>query len=235
MKGNSNTNAKTIRDIAYEKNRDDPETYTIYIQEDDVFEPYFVVSDNYNGNCLLVRKFLVNENLVFSYEKSQGSYGGYYPDNEIDKYVNTVYFAKLSSTVQDKVLDTSIVVSTKDGVRSGSGIGKTENVKRKVFILSATELNIKSIMASAEGKPLAYFKNTENLVAYHNVDKAGDYWLRSSYHWDDIQAWMITYNGTCTGAAVSQKLSVRPAFCLQRDAVIQKENIGNKTVYVISP
>jgi len=233
--GNAKIGKAILSDISYDKNKKNPDAYTVYIQEDDLYKPYLVISGNYSGRCLVLRKDLLDEKLVFNNEKSQGSYGSYYLDSEIDTYINTIYFARLSAAMRNSISETSIKISTRENVRSGSGVGKTENIKRKIFLLSATEINVKSIMASNEGAPLSYFRNTDNLIAFRSDGEAGDYWLRSAYHWDDIQSWAVTYTGICTGFAVSEELHARPAFCLPSDSAIRDESINGKSVYVIEP
>jgi len=233
-KGNNENKTGDImlKDITYNKRSNS--SFTIYIKEDDSFEPYLVIDNNYSNGVLLLRKYLLDEEVIFNDQKSQGSNGGYYPASNVDTYLNTIYFSKLSSELQDIILDATISVSTLEGVGGGGSIIETENIQRKIFLLSATELNIKSGMASKEGIPLDYFNKTDNWIAVNKNGEARNYWLRSAYHWDDIQAWVIASDGTYGGASVSSTLAIRPAFCIPGNISIKEENVNGESVYVIS-
>jgi len=225
----------TIQKLAYNRSRGS--MYRIGIEENGELVPYLVLTDDYNGDCLLLREYLLEEEACYSPEKSQGTNGGYYPNSNIDNYLDTVYFSMLSPDVQRKLIDKSISVSTLEGVSAGGSVRTTESIQRKTFLLSATELNIKSGMASIEGKPLSYFKKGENLVATTKDGDAKAYWLRSAYHWDDIQAWAIGADGGYGGNSVSVNLAVRPAFCLDcNEKVIKSDNTLNaEEIYILIP
>jgi hypothetical protein len=223
-----------LKDISFSKNSEDPDDFTVYIQESDVLVPYLAISSDYEGGILLLRKYLLDETVPFSYEKSQGSSGGYYPASYVDGYLNGTFFERLAPELRELINNTAISVSTLEGVGSGGGDRGTEIVQRKIFLLSATELNIKSGMASSEGKALDYFKkvgsvavgeNGGGLVAIYENGEADAYWLRSAYHWDDIQAWSVGSDGTCGGSSVSLDLAIRPAFCLPGDTVIDENHL----------
>ena len=50
-----------LEDIAYDVNPSGE--YTVYLEENGIYKPYLVLTNNYNGNCLLLRKHVLNENM----------------------------------------------------------------------------------------------------------------------------------------------------------------------------
>lgn len=228
----SNNNL-TLKDIVYDNNNEDD--FTIYIKENDVYVPYIAITDDYYGSVLVVRKYLLDTPIYFNEQKSQGSIGGYYPNSHVDQYLNDVFLPQLSATMQETILKIPIEVSTIRSVVSGGTVKETETIFRKVFLLSATEMNIKSGMVSKEGKALSYFKDSKNYVVYTDDGVADAYWLRSAYLWDDIQAWTIGADGKYGGSSVSVKYSVRPVFCIDKDTQIRinSDIVPGKTIYTI--
>lgn len=222
-----------LKDIAYNKKLE--EAHSIYIQEDESYEPYLVIDGDYDGGVLLLRKYLLDEGIQYSEEMSHQTFGGYYPISIIDAYLNTTFLSKFLQSLQDKILDTTISVANKETVGSGGWIDETENINRKIFILSATELNIMGSMKATEGKPLAYYKKRDDLTAQLKSGANDAYWLRTAYLWDDIQAWAIGANGDIGGISVSYTLSLRPAFCLDgnTEVVETDEIVEGRKVYVL--
>jgi hypothetical protein len=222
-----------LKDIAYNKKLE--EAHSIYIQEDESYEPYLVIDGDYDGGVLLLRKYLLDEGIQYSEEQSHSTYGGYYPNSIIDAYLNTMFLSKFPQSLQDKILDTTISVANLETVGSGGGIDKTDNINRKIFLLSATELNIRGSMKATEGKPLAYYKKRDDLTAQLKIGANDAYWLRTAYLWDDIQAWVIDAAGKIGGASVSYTFSLRPAFCLEGNtAVVETDEIvEGRKVYVL--
>lgn len=239
MSGNNNASSysppKTIKDIAFDINKE--YEFTIYIKEKDSYEPYLVIDSNYDKGVLLLKKYLEGENIYFNPQESQGTRGGYYPNSNVDSYLNSDFKSRFTTSLQNKILDTTISVTTKDGVGSGGGKRETENIQRKIFLLSATELNIKAGMACVEGRPLAYFKGNKNFIATNKKGDAMSYWLRTAYLWSDIQAWSIgiTGGGAAGGDLVSLTLAVRPAFCIDGNTAIKEMDgiIEGKKVYTL--
>ena len=57
----------TLRDIAY--NRTKKPDYRIGIEENGRTVPYLVLTDEYNGECLLLREFLLDEPMKYNVAK----------------------------------------------------------------------------------------------------------------------------------------------------------------------
>lgn len=230
----------TIRDIAFDKNK--KSGYTVYIEEDSEFAPYLVLTSNYNGNALLLRKDVMDKDYVYN-EGSSDHYPSYYRDSFIDRFLNNDFLITLEPELQNAIVDSKIVITTESSYFSPEQY--TESINRKVFLLSYTEVGLPELsFVSKEGKPLKYFKEYGSRIAYKNVDgisKKWIWWLRTPYlAYDDGQvAWVVGPQGIADGNAIEgffPEEGVRPAFCLRNTVQIEENNkvIYGKTVYVIT-
>lgn len=202
--------------------------YTVYIQENGVLEPYLVLDKHYGQGILLLRQHTLNTSLPYSDKKANGSLGGYYGTSAIDTYLNTDFLSRFSENVLQSLVENKVSIADKETVTTRGDRKNTELISRKVFLLSLTEINSKSVLAYKEGKPLAYFKDNKKATA-----SMQNYWLRSAYLWDDIQAWTVLKDGGVSGAPVSVSLGVRQAFCLEGDLDIKEESLGEYSRYVV--
>ena len=226
---------KTIESIAYDENSN--EDYLVYIKEDNVFEPYLVITSDYDGNVLLLRKYLLAETMPFNENESQmwASYenGGYYEDSSIDKYLNTEFFNTFDQSVKDSIVNSTIVITDKSSLGVTGEISAT--ISRKVFLLSLKELDGPESRASvSEGNTLKYFKDdyTRRIADLPNGGKSA-YWTRTSATWETYTVITIG-EGAGVGSADIDS-GVRPAFCMKKDTrITQSDNVvSGQTVYVI--
>jgi hypothetical protein len=227
---------KTIEDIAYDKNS--KEECLVYVKENDVFEPYIVISSDYDGNVLLLRKDLLAEKMPFNQNETHMwasyEYGGYYEDSSIDKYLNTEFTDTLSESVKASIVSSNIVITDKSSL--GVTGNATTTISRKVFLLSLEELNgAKSNASVSEGKTLKYFADDYNrrVANLPNGEKCA-YWTRTPETWETYTVFTIGNNGTGSGSADVDS-GVRPAFCLKKSTAITKRTDieSGQTVYVI--
>ncbi len=221
----------TIWDIAYDV--DSWHGYTVYLKEGKSYETYLVLVGDYDNGVLLLREHVLDEEVCFRDTKSYGSNGSYYPASDIDTYLNTTFYNSLPFELRQLILDTTIEVISLEGVDTAREI--TEQIKRKVFLLSAKEINARSRMANPEGSVISYFETTGSYIATNKDGKKRNYWLRSTYQVDDVHAWVVDYEGGRGPAAVSIILGVRPAFCIDKNTPIKKSStqIEGKTVYFL--
>ena len=215
-----------VSDIAYDsKNGTNCRVYIKEKENDTKYTPFLVLTSNYNDTCLLIREHLLDD--LQEYNKSS-EYGAYYKDSEIDKYLNEKYFSTLSKRLQEVIITTDLEIATKNAIDTHKK--ETEIIKRKVFLLSATEVNSSlTSMTVKEGKELLYFKNIDNRIrTYENGET--DTWLsRSSALCGSNSIITIIYNG---GEGVAElngvdgpiTLSVFPAFCIDKNTPIVKRN-----------
>ncbi|MBR6515016.1 MAG: hypothetical protein IKT46_09325 [Clostridia bacterium] len=148
----------------------------------------------------------------------------YYANCDLDAYLNQEFFYSLSCNLQELIPETDIEITSKESIGSCGYITKT--IKRKVFLLSCTEVGLKnnSLLVS-EGEKIDFFNTSAHLIAFQN-NSPSSWWLRSSYTWYRNAAWAIGSNGKIGSGDVSALNGVRPAFCIKGDIeVYKKDNI----------
>jgi len=227
---------KTVADRAYSwRTRDN---CLVYIKENSGFEPYIVLTANYGGNVLLLRKYLLPELMPFNENEThlwgQSQFGGYYENSTIDKYLDTDFINTLSQTSRDAIVDSNIDITNVSimGVPS-----VTRTISRKAFLLSLKELGAPKTSASVpEGKTLRYFSDdhTRMGACLPNGEKSA-YWTRTPLTWETYMVYIIDSNSGGSLDGADDKIGVRPAFCLKRSAAITQRTdiINGQTVYVI--
>lgn len=232
------SNPQTIGDIAFDVNK--KSGYTVYIEEDSKFVPYLVLTSNYSGQALLLRNELLNDFHTFN-DKTYG-YSGYYRDSSIDKFLNKDFLATIDPKTQSYIFDSEITITAKSSM--GVTGEDTENITRKVFLLSATEIGMGWVSTTTkEGNALEYFKDSNSRIAYKGKE-ATCWWLRSPSTWSIDSVFGIGPYGTFGDGGLStiapsvrsSKSGVRPAFCIRNTQIIEKSDkvIDGQTVYVIT-
>lgn len=199
----------------------------VYIKESNVYVPYLVVSNNYNGNTLLLRKEVLNE------YRRINSYSSFYEDSEIDQYLNGEFFSQLND-MKDIIINTDILI-TDDNAIGVSG-SKVKNITRNVFLLSSTELDIDSSGSSGkEGKALKYFKSTDHRIAYQG-DTPVSWWTRTADTNFASCTIAIGSNGNIGMTNANDMNGIRPAFCVPNATKIVQSNqvVSGKEVYIFS-
>jgi hypothetical protein len=218
-----------IRDIAYDVNKN--HGYTVYLEENAKFVPYLVLTDDYNGNVLLLRKHILNEVMIFN---PNDRYNGYYENCVIDKFLNEEFMNSFTPEVQKQIIDSKIVITAKSSL--GSCGKETTEINRKIFLLSYTELGLpKESIAAVEGKALKYFPNPTSRIARLETGIAAGWWLRTSYTEFDTSAWSVGFDATMGSVSVEHTNGVRPAFCIDGKTLIETSDdvIKGETVYVL--
>lgn len=229
-------NKKTIGSIAYDTNS--KEECLVYIKENEVFEPYIVISSNYDGNVLLLRKYLLADTMPFNENESHmwasHEYGGYYEDSSIDKYLNTEFLNTLDQSMKDSIVNSNVVITDKSSL--GVTGNETTTIYRKVFLLSLKELNgSKSNASVSEGNILKYFKDdySRRVANLPNGEECA-YWTRTPETWETYTVFTIGKKGTGSGSA-DVASGVRPAFCMKITTALKQRTdiVSGQTVYVI--
>ena len=231
--------AKTAEDLTlsnivyYDVNQD--LGYTVYVAENEIYVPYLVLTDDYNGNCLLLREYLLDELGEYN---SYGRDTSYYENSEIDNYLNNEFLDTLSSEIKNIIINSEIVIT----VKKSQAIYETETktIDRAVFLLSYNELRgheDKSITL-VEDAPLSYFKNNESRIARFSSDEAYSWWLRTVDTFSSSAVCRVFPNGLIglggVGSYAEDYVSgIRPAFCLPGDTAIYTDEVDGETVYLI--
>ena len=235
-----------IKNLAYDfkKSAD----HMVYIKEKGKYESYFVLSKDYYGKTLLMRYYLLDEARKFNVYEGNGACNAYYPNSLIDKFLSEDFYNSLSPKMRDIILDMNIDITTKESIEPGP-ILETEKLKRKIFLLSAYEVNApENSLRAHEGIRLKYFTDSEYWIKRLGYTKKGEmlpYWLRTASTWFDYTVTGVTYlegdkkdeiRGIVVDPPVNADFYVRPVFCVEGNTPVFKKDIGDKKlgkVYVI--
>ncbi|MEK3796092.1 DUF6273 domain-containing protein [Paenibacillus sp. FSL R7-0204] len=225
-----------LLDLAYDRNP--KKGYTVYLKEDSGYVPYLVVSSNYGGNVLLLRRELLETMMPFNKNErhmwARSQYGAYYEDSSIDQYLNGEFISRFSQATQEAMVSSDITITDKASI--GVTGNSTIEISRKVFLLSLKELNGADSRASvAEGKTLKFFDDDyKRRVAYLPNQEANPYWTRTPETWETSIVFTIGPKATGAGGADIHS-GVRPAFCLEGSTVYKQRSdiISGQKVFVI--
>lgn len=233
---NSHYKENTVGYISYDNN---PKLgYTIYIEENNEYVPYLVLSNDYKGNTLFLRKYVLDEpkpyRLVYNDLNDGGRFSAYYENNFIDNFLSNEFINSLSSKTREVITESEITITAKQSL--GVFGKETTTIKRKIFLLSFSELNGRSRTLLKEANPLTYFKSdNKNRIAYDSKGEACNWWLRTPGTGANVTVCAVAPDGTVgPGGTIKPKSNgngmepiecwVRPAFCIP-------SNIGIKKIY----
>lgn len=219
---------KTISDLAYDYNPD--AGYVVYIKESGAYVPYLVLTNDYDGQTMLFRYYVMDK--ARSFARVEGIHPSYYPNSLMDQYLSNDVYNSYSEKTREYIQEVSIEISDKESI--GIANNNKETIQRKVFLIGAYELGFPEMTTSPnEGKPLKYFMEDNMRVEGVNEKGTNVYWLRTASTWHHNTVCYIS--GEYLGETdVSYELGVRPVICLKPDTpVFQKELDGAGTVYVI--
>ena len=217
-----NNGKMTVSDLKTNKSIFDP----VYILEGNEYVPYIVVSNNYCGNTLLLRKDVLESNKRFN------SYSSLYEGSEIDNYLNGEFLNNLvdySAIIKKTAIDV-----TKDSSIGYSG-QETYSIERKVFLLSYDEVcSDKNPNAAKEGTHLKFFQKDENRIALKS-GQAHNWWLRTPDTYYMSCPYCVSSNGKIDAPNAFDLCGIRPAFCIPGNTPIVKSNnvVGKKSVFVL--
>ena len=218
-----------LGDLAYTEEKEELE-YTLLIPEDDRLVPYLVLTDDYNntGNCLLLRKYLLDETSIFNVN---AIFSGYYENSEIDQMLEQDFLRKLSPDASDLIVPTEIPITARESLHGGGD--SVIEIERKVFLLSATEVGKPgSRTILTEGEALKYFYNSEQRIACFETGEPISWWLRTPSVAHDNVVCGVGNNGTIGIGGVGSfgekeyENGVRPAFCMPADIPIYPGDDG---------
>ena len=225
----SSRDVKILKDLIYENNK--TSTYRVYLEENNQYVPFIVLScENYKG-CLLLREHLLDENV--NYNNAQ-EYASYYKDSNIDNYLNNNYIKRLSPQIQNCILTSNIEITSKKAIDTHDG--SIDIIKRKIFLLSANETNASVFSVAKEGSPLKYFSTISNKIATYRNGEPDSWMLRTPAPRNGNTLIGIADDGSTGIGGISKSGNgIRPAFCIPCDTKITLKNniIENKKVYTL--
>lgn len=209
------TEPVTIGELAYDVNEKDG--YTVYIKENEIYVPFLVITNDYDGNTLLLREEVLEREYPFSENDDD-----YYAVSLIDAFLNSEYYNCFENSVKELIMDSAVTIS-----KDFPNIFEIEQIQRKIFLLSCSEVNISMGITNTDGETLKYFDQIEHNICYRNGEPAG-WWLRSKYLPERSLVWLVSADGTIGGGAVQYLGGVRPAFCISSSTNITKEQVSQK-------
>ena len=215
---------KTISDIAYNRIH---EPLFLYVVEGNQYVPFLVLTDDYNGNTLLLRKDILEGTRRIS------DYSSFYENSEIDRYLNGEYYSNLSKNCK-YIIPSNIEITSEEAL--GKSENKTVSIQRNVFLLSCNEIGIEeSVNISLEGNELEYFKNEKNRVAYDH-EHVASWWLRTPNTYYTSCTYVVGDNNKIGYTNAYDDNGIRPAFCVENDSPIELKTgvIDNQSAYVFS-
>lgn len=218
---------EVVADLAY----DEGETAfpILYLAEEGVYQPYIVMTNDYNGSTLLLRQYLLPDSRRFN------EYLAYYESSEIDKYLNRDFFNCLSEDVQELVISSDIEILDDTCL----GIVQTDvtMITRKIFLLSFCELGYdENGHVGREGNGLAYFSNVSNRVAYMETGELGSWWLRSADSNYSSCVYAVGPGGEVGSTNAFAENGIRPAFCISGQLPVESFFLeeDNRNVYILA-
>lgn len=212
---------KVLREIAYGSGREDNR---IYLKENQTWIPYLVLTDDYEGYCLLLREYLLDSAYIYNLGQDKPSY---YEGSAIDLFLCNTFWETLDARVRDFIPACEIEITARDSL--GTGGETTTTISRQVFLLSFTEVNAGASRTNLqEGTPLAYFSSQARRVAYYSSGAAGSWWLRTPNTAGRTVVCGVSREGVVGIGGIYDPNTndgfyngVRPAFCLPSDIPIE--------------
>ena len=230
------SNIETIEELSYDYVSE--EDCIVYIEEDGAYVPYLVLTSDYDGNVLLLRKELMEEARPYK-ENESGLWpthelGSYYEDSSIDDYLNTVFYESLSQSIKDFMVESNIEITDKASYIGSDRI--STKISRKVFLLSLEELSFKlKYIIVQEGTPLKYFEDDyTRRLAFLPDGKEFPYWTRTPELWENYTVVAIGDNEVRSEPA-HISYGIRPAFCVEKSTPLVQSTdvVEGETVFII--
>lgn len=208
--------------IAYEEDN------IVYIEEVDGYHPYIVLTDQYDGKTLLLRKNILSE------RRRMNSYSAYYEGCEMDSFLNGDFFECLPEDTRSLIKNTKIQILAEECLQRVDT--KVIEIERKVFLLSYRELAFDDNgITGLEGEPLDFFQAPKNRLAIGDLDgKETSWWLRSANSCYASCVCAISYDGSVGSTNSFDFNGVRPAFCVDSMLPIKESIIDGKRVNILT-
>ena len=156
--------------------------------------PNYEIADKDNlvsGGVVLVRKNI--------YSISEFGSNENYHNGTLDNLIKTTIYNKMPQKLRDKMMDVSFPLYNSD------------NITRKMFVLTYTMVGFGNNRGVAEGKALQLYTSDASRVKTFN-GSADAWWLSSRF--TSGYAWYVYPDGRSNGGNSSQTLGVVPAFVI---------------------
>lgn len=187
----------------------------VELRENGILTEFYVAKHNYEpelngaGRTLLVRKTCYDKRLWN--QETVSAYAG----STMDAWLNGAYLAMLEPRVQSAIEETGFFYTV------GGGDSAVTTLRRKVFLLSVTELGGVHPYANREGSPLPdpEYLQIATVDGYPWVQ-----WTRSPHTGETEYAFSLSTDGSVGGQKTDTVSNCsRPAFTLPGTFLIQTE------------
>lgn len=223
---------KIIQELAFDY--DKRLGYTVYIEENGMPEPYYVVTKNYfnQRNVLLVRKYLLEESIQYQDNHNTTTY---YATSMPDNFLNTVFIETLSESVKSEIPLTTITIGVEGGGKRVRNGRTPEKIKRQVFLLSDYEVEDRYGRFRDTEIRLPFFREDgfKYRIATLSNGTATYWWLRSVPGGGRSSARGITHDGRFGSQWMIYPGYLRPAFTLPPNTRIRKTKYEGEEIYVL--
>ena len=156
--------------------------------------PNYEIADKDNlvsGGVVLVRKNI--------YSTSAFGTNELYPNSTLDNLITATIYNEMPQKLRDKMMDVSFPLYNSD------------NITRKMFVLTYTMVGFGNNRGVAEGKALQLYTSDASRVKIFN-GSADAWWLSSRF--TSGYAWYVYPDGSSNGGSASQTSGVVPAFVI---------------------
>ena len=201
---------------------------TVYLPENGKYVPFLVLSGDYGGNALLLRREALPDFRPFN------DYSAAYEGSAIDRYLNGEY-AQTLEAIRDLIASSEIIVTDADALGVAGDAVKT--IARKIFLLSCAETGFTNLVnAGKEGSALAYFNAPANRTARRENGPAVSWWLRTPDTYYFSAAYAVGPDGALGSGNAFNENAVRPALCVpvSAEALPTMDILDGQTVYFLS-
>lgn len=145
-----------------------------------------------------------------------------YSESDVRSYLEYTFTDLIDSDIRSVIKNVKIPCTNGTGLTGA--IGSLKNLSADVFLLSFYEVGFtkqNSNYVREDGACLDYFKSafqqdSEIRIAYEG-GTAVRWWLRSPHITGSTNAWLVTVDGSRTGADTGLSYGYRPAFILPSD------------------
>lgn len=208
-------NVSSLADLSYAEH---PYTgYTVYIEEEGGYQPYYVLTNSFNGQqgtVLLLRKYCLDE-LKEYHPMEKNAYRTDYESSSLDEYLNGEFLETLPPLITQNIVDSTISIpDIAIEPHNASAALVTRSIVRKVFLPSFAELGFNADFLQADAQ-------TRSKYLFYPVIQTGDtisWWTREPVFYHYSQLWVIRPQTVSFFSGNAGELhGVRPAFCLSGD------------------
>lgn len=218
---------QTIQQLAFDY--DKRLGFTVYLEEEGVLEPYYVVTKDYfsQGNTLLLRKY-VWEDYMWHQEEN---FTSYYAQSIPDRFMNAEFIHKLSKVLQEIIPVTTFPIAPTRGEDERAA----EWIKRRIFLLSPYELGNRHGRYGELEERLDFFVEDSFVYRLATLPDGtpASWWLRNVARTEYVLAGYMSYEGKFGLGWIVTPSYVRPAFTLPPETKITQTEHHGEAVYVL--